>query len=228
MPETHNIVWQQSRPRSREVDALLSTTKDVTFEITRAVRTGAKHRSQYFFGWITGLNKELCLQLFDETFPSCQVAEYDDVPPEQRLMTLNRATDMDRKSIATTGFPICRVRRYLMATASTSSFIQTVGNQFQADLITRLRHCLRALKYAGVTQGDWHLNQILCPLVDIDAPRHHTVFIDFAFTRIHIDDDVGMPQSGDFFWLQGLLSSDTDLDNGLVEELWFPPNKHEW
>ncbi|KAJ7068525.1 hypothetical protein C8F01DRAFT_979073 [Mycena amicta] len=60
----------------------------------------------------------------------------------------------------------------------------------QLGLAKHLRHCLRALLYAGVDQGDYHSGQILVPNgAQYNPERDSLVLIDFAFAIQRLGDE---------------------------------------
>lgn len=96
--ETLDIVARHPRPRCTQIDSILARMPCPTFEITKVVRSGPNHWSQVFFGRLRGSSQLICLKLFDDRFfhrPSLN--GYGRSPPEHRLLTFNRATDMMRR-----------------------------------------------------------------------------------------------------------------------------------
>lgn len=96
--ETLDIVTRHCRPRCTEVDNILANERCPTFEITSVVRSGPDHWSQVFFGRVQGSSQLVCIKLFDDRlFHLPDLDGYDESPPEDRLVTFNRATDMMRR-----------------------------------------------------------------------------------------------------------------------------------
>ncbi|KAG7095725.1 hypothetical protein E1B28_006438 [Marasmius oreades] len=136
------------------------------------------------------------------------------IHPNERLLDLNFGDDMMRREYAVYnrleylqgtllphayGFhevtlPTGRmVNGFLMEIAIGHSLgslpLETWPESAQTQLVRRLRHGLSALRYGGVDQGDWHLDQIILrPLWPAEAPEDvfdlDIVFIDFAFTYL--------------------------------------------
>jgi len=68
----------------------------------------------------------------------------------------------------------------------------------QLRTVHHLRHAIRALRYGGVLQSDWHLGQILMKKAPSESASFDTaldetlVLVDFAFTNLrlgHVMDD---------------------------------------
>jgi hypothetical protein len=90
----------------------------------------------------------------------------------------------------------------------------------QHHKLTRFRHTVRAMKFAGVHQGDWHLDQVICstpPDTGDEAPS--LVLIDFAFAPQHLGDN-GTPCRLDVSYLRVTLQIDWGIDKTLLEECW--------
>ncbi|KII91224.1 hypothetical protein PLICRDRAFT_37942 [Plicaturopsis crispa FD-325 SS-3] len=251
-PETYAIVTQHRRPRSTVLDGI--SLQDRGFEITKAVRTGPDHWSQIFFGRVSGCDEEICLKLFDDRlflFPD--TTTYSISPPERRLLSFHRPSDMmrheehcyDRLShLQGSLVPHCygfyefehpngwRSWGFFTEIIDGPMFLDLPLSTYSAEektlLMSRLRHSLRALKYAGVAQGDWHLNQIMCPFRGSGAQVPDIVLIDFAFTHIYLDDDNGVYLSPDCATVGRLLYEHPDFDKETVEALWWPANEYEF
>ena len=57
----------------------------------------------------------------------------------------------------------------------------------QRHKVTHFRHTVRAMKFAGVHQGDWHLDQAICSAPrDIGDAVPDLVSINFAFALQHL------------------------------------------
>ncbi|EPQ50416.1 hypothetical protein GLOTRDRAFT_141512 [Gloeophyllum trabeum ATCC 11539] len=98
----------------------------------------------------------------------------------------------------------------------------------QIDFITRLRHGLRAIRFAGIEQTDWHLNQILCPPDPRDpslAPD--IVFIDFAFALQNLGEEEGCPLHLDPRNLENALY-DWGIDEDIMKSCWFEATEEEY
>lgn len=91
--------------------------------------------------------------------------------------------------------------------------------------VSRIRHGLRALKYAGVDQSDWHLDQILCPQDGGTLPPD-IVFIDFAFALLWLADSNGTPRTTDYERVESILI-ETDINAQVLKESWFPQDMYE-
>jgi hypothetical protein len=64
---------------------------------------------------------------------------------------------------------------------------------FYIQQMTSIRHGVRVLQHADITQHDWHAGQILCHLPP-SGSQAHTVFIDFAATTQTLDLDVDLSE----------------------------------
>lgn len=89
------------------------------------------------------------------------------------------------------------------------------------------------MAYAGVIQGDWHSDQILCPPSEdiIRNPsslvRHELVLIDFAFAKQRHGEDVGCPPEYNHDRARIMLVKE-GLSRDLCERLWFPMDEEEF
>jgi hypothetical protein len=76
------------------------------------------------------------------------------------------------------------------------------------------------MKFAGVHQGDWHLDQVICSgLPDIGDEEPDLVLIDFAFAPQHLGEN-GTPCQPDVSYLRMILEFDMGIDDTLLEECW--------
>ncbi|KAI0047367.1 hypothetical protein FA95DRAFT_1606165 [Auriscalpium vulgare] len=71
----------------------------------------------------------------------------------------------------------------------------------QAQVIEGARNCVRVLQYAGVTQQDWHLSQILCYRTNSPAPdgsqnqqQLACILVDFAWLSMSTQYEIRMPK----------------------------------
>jgi hypothetical protein len=86
--------------------------------------------------------------------------------------------------------------------------------------LTRFRHTVRAMKFAGVHQGDWHLDQVICSAPqDTGDEVPDLVLIDFAFAPQHLGER-GTPCQPDVSYLRMTLEIDMGIDETLLEECW--------
>ena len=90
----------------------------------------------------------------------------------------------------------------------------------------QVRHGVRALRAAGISQGDWHVNQILCIGDDGNSPE--VVFIDFAFTFFYLGDEGGLPVRRDLMEVRRLLMDSLQVDSDTLSELWLHPLEFEY
>jgi hypothetical protein len=91
--------------------------------------------------------------------------------------------------------------------------------------MTSIRHGVRVLQHADITQHDWHAGQILCHLPP-SGSQAHTVFIDFAATTQTLDLDVDLSNSKDDYGLcvvaitTSVRKDVTGMDTKWVCEYW--------
>lgn len=80
---------------------------------------------------------------------------------------------------------------------------------------------IRAIKFAGVEQGDSHLNQILC-IRPSDRPAHipDFVFIDFAFAPQRLGETTNAFPTRDIDRLHGSLYLYSPFDNRFIDSNW--------
>lgn len=76
------------------------------------------------------------------------------------------------------------------------------------------------MKFAGVHQGDWHFDQVICsgPQAANDVPD--PVLIDFAFAPQHLGEN-GTPFQPDVRELRAKLEIDMQIDADIVDQCWF-------
>jgi hypothetical protein len=66
--------------------------------------------------------------------------------------------------------------------------------------IRKLRHAVRAIRFPGVMQCDWHLGQVLCiprELGSAEEFNYDLVLIDFAFALQRLGEQEGTPLCDD-------------------------------
>ncbi|ETW77207.1 hypothetical protein HETIRDRAFT_429516 [Heterobasidion irregulare TC 32-1] len=233
-PRPRDAAVDEAIARASQID------NHLTFEIIDVKRAGLDYFSQVFFGKLEGTDTAICVKLFDERlFPCSQQPEYGEgVEPELHLFDLNFADDMMRREegvycdrlqyLQGSMIPHCygfhvltlpdgwEVLGFFMEVIDGPSLWE-VGQQnrspdFQASVVTSVRHLVRALGFAGVDQRDWHLDQILCPRnFPVTVPPHgddddacvqsHSaipshlpmVLIDFAFAPQKLGEDWSRP-----------------------------------
>lgn len=89
------------------------------------------------------------------------------------------------------------------------------------------------MAYAGVMQGDWHSNQILCPpSQDIirnpsSLVRHELVLIDFAFAKQRYGEDVGCPPEYSHPRAMAMLL-EAGIRRDICDQLWFGMDEEEF
>lgn len=79
--------------------------------------------------------------------------------------------------------------------------------------------------FAGVHQGDWHADQIICP-PSSDGGRD-IVLIDFAFALQDLGDD-GTPCRTGTAELRYLVLDGLNIDPEILDRSWFPYVEEEW
>ncbi|ETW77208.1 hypothetical protein HETIRDRAFT_174152 [Heterobasidion irregulare TC 32-1] len=221
----------------RAIAEASSSGNRLSFEITDVKREGLEYFSQVYVGRLQGVAQAVCLKLFDERlFPFTHEPQYGNhVRPETQLLNLNFADDMMRREEAV----YCDRLQYLQGSLIPHCYgfhiftlpdgwevlgffmelidgpsLWEVGQRIkspalQACIVTHVRHVVRALGFAGVEQGDWHLDQILCPPqsslnMSVDGvddrqrdnghPAFHSmVLIDFAFAPQRLGEDCSRP-----------------------------------
>lgn len=96
--ETLEIAARYLRPRDTALDTLLVTNSDLTFEVTKVIRSGPNHWSQVFLGRVANSERVVCLKVFDERFFHMpDTPNYGDdywVPTRSRLLTFNSAVEL--------------------------------------------------------------------------------------------------------------------------------------
>jgi hypothetical protein len=83
------------------------------------------------------------------------------------------------------------------------------------------------MKFAGVHQGDWHLDQVICSGLQDGNEVPDPVLIDFAFAPQHLGEN-GTPCRSDVLQLWGSLVIDMGIDKHLMKECWFDPVWQEY
>jgi len=86
-------------------------------------------------------------------------------------------------------------------------------------LLKRFRHTVRAMKFAGVHQGDWHFDQVICSTLQDGNEVPDLVLIDFAFAPQHLGEN-GTPCQPDVGYLKMTLKVDMKIDATLLDECW--------
>lgn len=97
--ETLEIATHHLRPRDTALDTLLKDNPDLTFTVTKVIRSGPNHWSQVFFGHVDNDSERvLCLKIFDERFFHMPLEpEWEDTftePVNKRLETFNAAVEL--------------------------------------------------------------------------------------------------------------------------------------
>lgn len=92
--------------------------------------------------------------------------------------------------------------------------------------IKQIRHGVRALRAAGISQTDWHPNQILyLPCGDQGVS---VVFIDIAFASMYLGDEAGLSVRNDLMYTRCMLRFRLDVDRAALEQYWEEPLKFEY
>ena len=92
----------------------------------------------------------------------------------------------------------------------------------------KIRHGIRILRAAGISQTDWHGDQIICLP---EVPGKHevdVVFIDFAFALMYLGDEAGLPVRRDLGDARGMLICTPNLDSAILRQLWGQPLEFEY
>ena len=123
--------------------------------------------------------------------------EYVDAPPLDSGVT-SKWSEEHRGQL------VCRVFISLMSISTPYSITQ----------MTSIRHGLRVIQCADISQHDWHGGQILCNL--LPSPPAHAVLIDFSATMqtIAIDENVSKDDYG------RCVSAITDSKNTGMDMKW--------
>lgn len=88
-----------------------------------------------------------------------------------------------------------------------------------------MRHAVRVLRAAGISQADWHESQALCIPAKGDF---HLVLIDFALVDLDLGDEGGTPARPDLEGALGvflMLVDDEVIDD---PEVWLPALEYEY
>ncbi|KAF9259195.1 hypothetical protein L218DRAFT_1080023 [Marasmius fiardii PR-910] len=196
----------------------------------------------------------------EEAFQDDRDIFFNPIFPSQRLLDLNFADDMMRREYAvyerleylqgtllphSYGFhevilPTGRiVNGFIMEVISGRTLgslpVQVWSENVQKQLVRRLRQGVSALRYAGIKQGDWNLDQILVTHpspteASGDDFEFDVVFIDFAFTHLRQGITMGLqiaealPQGND---LQELLFLWQAIPRHIAEGDWYPFDDYE-
>jgi hypothetical protein len=75
------------------------------------------------------------------------------------------------------------------------------------------------MKFAGVHQGDWHLDQVICSTPQGENEVPDIVLIDFAFAPQHLGEN-GTPCQRDVSYLRMTFVVDMGMDPTLLDECW--------
>ena len=76
------------------------------------------------------------------------------------------------------------------------------------------------MKFAGVHQGDWHLDQVICSTPQGGSEVPDPVLIDFAFAPQHLGEN-GTPYQPGVVYLSMILEVDMQIDATLLNKCWF-------
>ncbi|THH28911.1 hypothetical protein EUX98_g5293 [Antrodiella citrinella] len=210
----------------------------------------------------------VCLKLFDETWfplPTLAQCAYEHMNSDEhnRLRTVQFATDMMRheqavydrlKYLQGSMLPHAygfhqftlpdgrKVYGFLTEVIQGTPLSELSFEQWplpvQLRTVSRLRHAVRALRYGGVQQGDWHLGQILitkAPPLPYHTMAHDTdvsvVLLDFAFTELRLGSVLG-PKVAELFRSydklgQELMEPVTFKELQYGDKTWFPDDDLE-
>ncbi|EPQ50406.1 hypothetical protein GLOTRDRAFT_97024 [Gloeophyllum trabeum ATCC 11539] len=222
------------------------------FEITGTGSVGPEKYSQTFWGRFNGVGPLLFLKLFDERFFPLPADGWDPAdPPHERFLDFNLAIDMIRREEAAykrveylqgsllphcygfhkaCGWPVYGMLVEAISGPTLATYMRNnmkPQHEQLTDLITRLRHALRALRFAGIHQTDWHLDQILCPPnPDDPALAPDIVMIDFAFALQSWGDWEGCPLETRPRELEHALMA-VGIDQEVLRSCWFPATEEE-
>ncbi|TFK47637.1 hypothetical protein OE88DRAFT_1811078 [Heliocybe sulcata] len=249
--ETMNIVTEITRPRSSTVDQMLRRhkLKTVAFEVTHVVQAGWGKYSQVFFGRLSGTTQQLCLKVYDERlFHVDKETNFFDKRPELRLQYLNYAVDLVRREEAVYDclqdmqgslIPHCYgfhqvtlpdgsqwlavLLEVIDAPDLSEAGLTELSITAQRDFVTRLRHAVRAIRYRGIVQTDWHLAQVYCPKIPGDEEgRLSVVLLDFAFALQHLGDSTAVRINIGFLPIEYYVQFGLRVNKQIMDECWFP------
>ena len=128
--------------------------------------------------------------------------EYVDAPPLDSGVT-SKWSEEHRGQL------VCRVFISLMSISTPYSITQ----------MTSIRHGLRVIQCADISQHDWHGGQILCNL--LPSSQAHAVLIDFSATLQTIDLDVNLSKDDYGECVSAIThSKNTGMDMKWVCEYW--------
>ncbi|KAJ3538426.1 hypothetical protein NM688_g6522 [Phlebia brevispora] len=228
------------RPRSTAIDNIINTSAAATVKITQAVM---------------GCDEVVCIKLFDERyFPIPDEDDVECVmgPPYARLCSLNYSEDLARREESIYDrlsffqgalLPHCYGFHLFTLPDGWQCFgvvmeriegpsLKDVYNSapppsssLQEAVITQVRHGIRALRAGGVSQTDWHPDQVLCLT---DECGVHVVFIDFAFCQMYLGEDTGFPPTDDLDDGWYMFTHTLDVDEAVVDRHWLPPLEFEY
>ncbi|KAJ3541498.1 hypothetical protein NM688_g6076 [Phlebia brevispora] len=244
---------RERRPRNTTLDRIVYSSQDIELIVHECIRTGANHFSQVFSAYVIGCDELVCVKLFDERFfciPQVDEDECTKGPFQSRLGSLHYSEDLARheesvyhrlSALQGTLLPHCygfhlftlpdgwQCYGLIMEKIEGPPLVDAfnAGSQTtQALLLSHIRHGVRALRAAGISQRDWHLNQILCSLRSDEHPE--IVFIDFGFSEMYVGDEDGTPTTGDLLEVLGLLGLGLDVDYEMLRQQWLPPLEFEY
>ncbi|OCH89109.1 hypothetical protein OBBRIDRAFT_794614 [Obba rivulosa] len=234
---------------------------DIEFRVTTVKPAGKHAYSQILFGTLGDTKTKLCLKLYDERlFNIDDIDDYDDCfshNPSNRLNDLITAVDLAKTEEAAydrlahlqgTLVPhFYGVHQYELPNGtklwgSLMEFIDCPtlehvdaskwSEEVQIDFVHRMRHALKALRYAGIRHGDEQARNILCPSIarqGSEAPG--IVIIDFGHSEFWLSDEDGAPPE---YYIpcycphfQPLLI-EAGIDAKLVSEHWEPLDDFEF
>ena len=85
---------------------------------------------------------------------------------------------------------------------------------------------MRVLKYAGISQADWHKGQIFYQ--ELPEGLIRVVLIDFAFAVLDLEHQQGTPLRGGDLRLANYVLSETGVEKSILDRLWIPPTELEY
>ncbi|KAJ3541496.1 hypothetical protein NM688_g6075 [Phlebia brevispora] len=247
------LTHRERRPRNATLDAAIRSSEDVTLVVHEPIRIGPEHFSQVFSAYVTGCNELVCVKLFDERFFCIPEVDDDECvigPCEERLGSLHYSEDLARheecvyhRLSALQGRLLPHCYGFHLFTLPDGwqcyglvmekiegppikEIFKTNSQAVQVSLISQMRHGVRALRAAGISQRDWHLNQILCSLRSHDRPE--IVFIDFGFSEMYVGDENGTPTTHDLVDVWGLLCLRLGVEDEILDQYWIPPVEYEY
>ncbi|KAJ3518818.1 hypothetical protein NM688_g9387 [Phlebia brevispora] len=247
------LTYRERRPRNTTLDEIICKSRHTALVVQEAMRTGPEHFSQVFSAYVPGCSELVCVKLFDERFfciPGVREDECISGPARSRLGSLHYSEDLARHEesvyyrlsyLQGTLLPHCygfhlftmpdgwQCYGLIMEKIQglpLAQIFQTSAPAVQMSLISQMRHGVRALRAAGVSQRDWHLNQILCSLHGHEHPQ--IVLIDFGFSEVYVGDENGTPTTYDFSDVWGLLYLRLNVTRDTLDKHWLPPSEFEY